>query len=562
MKKRFLGLIFAGVLSISLLAGCGKKDTGADNAGAAAADETETAAAESEDKDKNSSEDKNKDNRQKEDGKDKEVKKEEPKEDSEEEKEEDKSENEVAESEFFSQFADWTFHFTSGAGAWETYLNIAGDGSFKGEYYDADMGDTGEGYEEGGTMYICKFEGKFEEPDKVEDHSCELKIKDMTYDEKEEREEIKDGVRYVYSMAAGINDAKSLILYLPGAETDKLSEEAMSWLTPTHFSCYLQDEFYQAIPDRLPFYVLYNKEQESAFFSEYEGKDNKFFLSAKGYYPGITNRRHEINEDGTYLFEDANDGYTFAIVNACIPNEKDMSIYSMDSEEFAKKVIEKVIGGDINDFYCLDNKNFFYGRPAMVSTDGYNSIYAGWQSGGNEDTRSYTAKITQIGDYNYIYACVRSEYDELVDGEAIGFLLESLTVSGLQDHLSTAYPDGRASENIKKIYAIVKNGDNNSVQADEVKWISLGDEDLMQQYGLTTEDMLDDYAIVDADGDYHTYTYGKDCSLFIQYPEDLFKKYQKQEEFNKWLKEHEERLMIMFVNDSDEIRFMYEPYTP
>ena len=37
------------------------------------------------------------------------------------------------------------------------FLDIRPDGSFEGEYFDSDMGSTGEGYPNG-TVYLCDFE--------------------------------------------------------------------------------------------------------------------------------------------------------------------------------------------------------------------------------------------------------------------------------------------------------------------------------------------------------------------------------------------------------------------
>ena len=50
------------------------------------------------------------------------------------------------------------FVFSSGAGAWGTFLTLDADGSFTGGYNDSDMGDTGEGYPHG-KNYYCEFQG-------------------------------------------------------------------------------------------------------------------------------------------------------------------------------------------------------------------------------------------------------------------------------------------------------------------------------------------------------------------------------------------------------------------
>ena len=71
-----------------------------------------------------------------------------------------------AEGEFsYKDLKGLTFAFSSGAGAWGTILTIQEDGSFEGNYHDANMGDIGEGYPNG-SVYICEFSGKFTEPKK------------------------------------------------------------------------------------------------------------------------------------------------------------------------------------------------------------------------------------------------------------------------------------------------------------------------------------------------------------------------------------------------------------
>ena len=71
------------------------------------------------------------------------------------------------------QYVDFTF--SSGAGAWETRLNIQADGSFSGEYWDMDMGSTGDGYPNG-TQYGNTFTGTFTDLKKVNDYTYSMKL--------------------------------------------------------------------------------------------------------------------------------------------------------------------------------------------------------------------------------------------------------------------------------------------------------------------------------------------------------------------------------------------------
>ena len=55
----------------------------------------------------------------------------------------------------FTETQDFTF--MSGAGGWSTVLTIHPDGSFSGNYFDSDMGDSGDGYD--ATQYVSTFHG-------------------------------------------------------------------------------------------------------------------------------------------------------------------------------------------------------------------------------------------------------------------------------------------------------------------------------------------------------------------------------------------------------------------
>lgn len=159
-----------------------------------------------------------------------------------------------------SGLKNYQFTYASGAGAWQTQLMIAADGSFFGQYMDSDMGDTGEEYPDG-TQYRCDFTGQFGQPVKVNDYTYSLKILSLDYEEKEGTEEIKGGIRYCYRGAEGLTDTDAMLLYLPGAPLSELPQDFKSWAGFTGVS----DR-----PDpTLPFYGLYNESQGAGF----SGKD-------------------------------------------------------------------------------------------------------------------------------------------------------------------------------------------------------------------------------------------------------------------------------------------------
>lgn len=163
----------------------------------------------------------------------------------------------------FQDISDYVFSFSSGAGAWSTELRIHADGTFKGHYQDADMGDAGEGYA-GGTLYVCDFTGKFGGLEKVDDVTWKMKLESLAFEQEPGGEEIIDDVRNVYSTAYGIDDGEDFYLYLPGSEFSDLPESFRGWV-----SNFCPDGRTEG---KLSFYGLYNEKTEEGFYG-YEYKE-------------------------------------------------------------------------------------------------------------------------------------------------------------------------------------------------------------------------------------------------------------------------------------------------
>ena len=165
----------------------------------------------------------------------------------------------------FAALDDKDFYFASGAGGWATELEIDEDGSFSGEYFDSDMGDRGTDYPNG-TRYECKFEGRFQAPEKIDEYSYRLKLENLSYEKKPGTTWIDDGVRVIaagaYGMMAGESGpegsfASEFILYLPGAPTADLPKGFLDSIG--------MPRAWSEIPEKLPVYGLYNPESEAAF---------------------------------------------------------------------------------------------------------------------------------------------------------------------------------------------------------------------------------------------------------------------------------------------------------
>lgn len=144
--------------------------------------------------------------------------------------------------------------FSSGAGAWATSMVLYYDGTFKGTYYDADMGATGDGYEEG-MMSICNYSGNFKNIKKLYDDTYVMEIDNLVYEYTEGDEWIEDDVLYVATDAYGVSGGSKFYLYLPNAKVSNLPNPYVSWIWG------LSDERY------LPNFGLYNKDQEEGFIA-------------------------------------------------------------------------------------------------------------------------------------------------------------------------------------------------------------------------------------------------------------------------------------------------------
>lgn len=158
----------------------------------------------------------------------------------------------------FNDLQDMEFYFTSGAGGWMTTLSIESDGSFSGEFFDGELGLTDVSYPNG-TMYECYFYGQFTQPVKVNNYTYSMQISELNYTEEVGKEEIKDGMLYIYTDIYGLDSAEDILIYLPGAPLAELPEEFRSWVG----YYYLED----TKETELPFYALNNEAQQYGFYS-------------------------------------------------------------------------------------------------------------------------------------------------------------------------------------------------------------------------------------------------------------------------------------------------------
>ena len=153
--------------------------------------------------------------------------------------------------------------FSSGAGAWRTHLTLYSNGSFTGEYSDANMGETGKDYPNG-TVYHCTFSGRFTMGEPTDSHSTPMTLSEVTADPAP-KEQITDGVLYVAVGPYGLYNhedgsmSRSFMLYAPTTPVSGLDESLLSWWP---------GRYEQNPPETLSCWALWNTEAGTAFFTD------------------------------------------------------------------------------------------------------------------------------------------------------------------------------------------------------------------------------------------------------------------------------------------------------
>ena len=156
----------------------------------------------------------------------------------------------------FRELEGKTFMFTSGAGGWHTELTFGANGSFQGLYIDSDMGDSADTYP-GGTVYACNFSGYFVDAVQLDNETYSMRIGALSYDKQPGTQEIRDGMRYLYSEPYGMEDADLFYVYLPGRYTGDLPQEFLEWVS--------MPNAWHDVPAVLPMWGLYNEGGKAGF---------------------------------------------------------------------------------------------------------------------------------------------------------------------------------------------------------------------------------------------------------------------------------------------------------
>ena len=149
------------------------------------------------------------------------------------------------------------FLFSSGAGAWGTVVSINADGSFTCNYHDSDMGMVGDNYPKG-TAHKADATGTFSDIKRINDYTYCMTMSELTYEKEPDTEEIKDNIKYIYSTAYGLAEAKRVYLYTPDAPISELPRDFLNCIHVTGTP---------AEGSTLGFYALYNVDEHYGFTS-------------------------------------------------------------------------------------------------------------------------------------------------------------------------------------------------------------------------------------------------------------------------------------------------------
>lgn len=125
-----------------------------------------------------------------------------------------------------------SFILSNGVGNWETTLVLDNEGGIYGDFHDLNMGEVGEGYENG-TYYWNEYWGYSDGIEKVNDYSYKFVLKDVATSQPGDVEEIdeEDSMKFktTYNIE-GVVDESEYILYLPNTPILEVPKEALTWI--------------------------------------------------------------------------------------------------------------------------------------------------------------------------------------------------------------------------------------------------------------------------------------------------------------------------------------------
>ena len=152
-----------------------------------------------------------------------------------------------------------SFILSNGVGNWETTLILDNEGGIYGDFHNLNMGEVGEGYENG-TYYWNEYWGFSEGIEKLNEYSYKFVLKDVATSQPGDVEEIDDEDSMKFKTTydiEGVVDESEYILYLPNTPVLDLPEDAITWIPKL-----------EADRDIIDCYILYCVENGDIFRCE------------------------------------------------------------------------------------------------------------------------------------------------------------------------------------------------------------------------------------------------------------------------------------------------------
>ena len=148
------------------------------------------------------------------------------------------------------------FYTETGIGNWSNSLSLRNDGSFFGDYYDLNMGEVGENFEQG-TYYWNEYWGEFDKVEKLTDYSYLLSFESLATEHEDGVESFENQFKYLTTInIVGVKANTDYILFLPNTPVASLPENVKETILTANFEN----------KETIEIYVLYNLQDNVVFW--------------------------------------------------------------------------------------------------------------------------------------------------------------------------------------------------------------------------------------------------------------------------------------------------------
>ena len=162
--------------------------------------------------------------------------------------------------EAFDALEGRVFTYTNSQLAGTTTLTMGADGTFTGKYIDSQPLLNSTEYPKG-TTYLCNFTGRFKNVTAISGGIYQMEIDSLALSALPDKEVVKDGMRYISTVAYGFENAELFDLFLPGSYTKDMPECLVNALI-------IANGWGQTAPDRVSETVLHNHSAHKAIVED------------------------------------------------------------------------------------------------------------------------------------------------------------------------------------------------------------------------------------------------------------------------------------------------------